>query len=216
MGGTYLTVDLDYWTDYSSTSAPNRFFRQVFGLDCPKVVITSHESVVRYANKSGCRTIYNVDYHSDITDFYGEAAVDREFNEGTWANYIRWRRQGTFIWRHPHKHDCIVNGHCHSRHTQNPFNQAEFAGWKVVKRCRGLAGIPWDDVKEVCICLSIDWTNVEPVRDILHTIGRKDWVDWYYKDDAATYGVWDRQPRSYRLPNNCPEIVRYPLPYSLE
>jgi len=214
MAGTYLTIDLDYWTNYRETLSPNRFFKKIFAMDCPKVVVASHESVVRYANKSGCRTIINVDYHSDIVDQPLHEKVD--FNEGTWANFIKWREQGTFIWRHPHGVDSLRDGYCHSNMFHNPFDLASHASWKTVQRKKGLANIPLDDVAEVCICLSPYWTTVMPVRDILLTIGQEKWLYWYGKNTfGSIHGntTWhqDYWPESYRLPVH-PKMQRHPQP----
>lgn len=200
--GAYLTVDLDYWTKYSGTDDSNRFFQKVFNLDCPKVVVASHELVVRYANKAECRTIYNVDYHADIVNTHGNSPL--KFSEGTWANFIKWRRHGTFIWKHPHRQSRLEDGYCHVPTVQghNPFVKAEYAEWQTVKRSRGLTGIPWDDVVEVCICLSPDWTVVRTVEDVLRAIGREDWIGWDYEQEVYDSNwpsiFW---PKSYRLPN---------------
>lgn len=194
----YVTIDLDYWIDHSGTNDSNQFFQKVFSLDCPKVVVASHESVVRYANKAKCRTIYNIDYHSDIVNSHGY--TEMRFDEGTWANYIKWRKHGTFIWKHPHRYSNLEDGYCHSPMEQgyNPFDKAEYAGWQTVRRSKGLAGIPWDDVVEICICLSPDWTVVESVKDVLRTIGREDWLDWLQDNDTLYWPsiFW---PKSYRL-----------------
>lgn len=189
---TYLTIDLDYWMDDTGTEGSNKFFRKVFALECPMVVVASHESVVRYANKTNCRTLYNVDYHSDIVNTHGFSKL--EFCEGTWGNYIKWRAEGTFIWKHPHNPSTLEYGYCHSPQVRryNPFVKAKYAGWKTVKKSKGLRGIPWNDIAEVCICLSPPWTNVETVCDILITLGREDWLN----DDDWPIENW---PKPYRI-----------------
>lgn len=172
----YLTIDLDYWMD-DTNEGSSKFFQKVFELECPMVVVASHEQVVRYANKTDCRTLYNVDYHSDIVN--DEGFSELEFDEGTWGNYIKWRAEGTFIWKHPHKQCDLKYGYCHSPMTKdyNPFVKAEYAGWKTVKKSKGLRGIPWNDITEVCICLSPTWTTKESVADVLRNLGRDDWLD---------------------------------------
>jgi hypothetical protein len=99
-------------------------------------------------------TVINVDWHSDISDDIRSDPL--ELSEGTWANFIHFRCDGTFIWRYPDEKclDASV-GYCHE--AVNPFEEPSIAGWKRTRKIQGLARIPWDSICAVGVCLSPFW-----------------------------------------------------------
>ncbi len=174
-------------------------------------MISSHEEVVQFINQTDCTTIYNVDYHSDVIN--AKEDDDWGLTEGSWANCVDCRANGTFVWRHPHDFGHWEEGYCHGSRP-NPFHSAQLAGWKTLRRKLGLQRIPWARIAEVCICLSPTWTHIEPVRDILHTIGRDDLLRWGIEEEAEynVYGRWKHWTRPWPEPyllSDSLEIIHY-------
>ena len=171
----YLSIDLDYWSWNHTGAACKRFFDRVFALGIPMWVTPSHEQLLPYINDSGCQHIVNVDEHSDIVD------IDRTLkqfsrtvaNDGTWANFVSFRRQGLFEWRHP-RSSC-QGGYCHSG--VNPFRTAKCAGWKQTKKRRGIADIPWNQVSAIGVCLSRDYMGEQAaILPVVRMLGICEWL----------------------------------------
>ena len=84
MSGVYLSIDLDYWWEEPDTYEADKFFDRVFKVAAKKKLkiplVGSHEKLLPYINRSGCSTICNVDYHSDIV-----ADNDESATSGTWG-----------------------------------------------------------------------------------------------------------------------------------
>src|SRR3972149_3365011 len=111
----YLSIDLDYWRHARERRYVLDFFRKVKALRLPVLVAFYHHHLIDDINDR-CQwldRIINVDYHSDIVDgTFGDD--DFRFNEGSWANFIHFRCDGTFEWRYP-KLRCLSTGegYCH-------------------------------------------------------------------------------------------------------
>jgi len=93
---TYLSIDLDYWNGLRKRSI-DAFFKHVFRLGLPIWVAPFHDQLLPHINQHDCNCLVNVDYHSDISDYEPRLRL----TEGTWANFVKWKRKGTFIWRYP-------------------------------------------------------------------------------------------------------------------
>ena len=165
---TYMSVDLDYFREGHS---PTAFMRRVFALGVEMLVVAQHDQLLDHVNQSCCRTLVNVDAHSDIVD------DPCDFNEGTWVNHVSWRAEGTYEWRHPPGYD--VHGYCHAR--VNPFREP-CSGWQSVRRKQGLAGIPWSEISHVGICLSSRWLDEARVQPIVERLGVSKWLKMSYAE----------------------------------
>ncbi len=200
----YLSIDCDYWRTHESPESCLRFFNRVWGValdkSLPIYTVLYHHHLLPHINASDCNVLVNIDYHSDLADIPTGHTI--EFSEGTWGNFVDWRREGTFIWRYPVL-DCVDtslgchDGYCHDQ--QNPFDDPQVARWRAAKKRLGLYGIAWDHIEAIGVCLSPNWigrTNViaEPLQKL--RIGR--WLREY--DRAANKGD---EPR-----NRMPKFVR--------
>lgn len=163
---SYLSIDLDYWSEEVDDTDSFYFFERVFDLGLPILVVESHEQLLDHVNKSGADTLYNVDYHSDFTGFENknEAKTDMEEDaeDGTWINYVDWRWEGTVHWMYP-KEICYGSsqdsnrdglGVCWTEPGQNPFKKSTYNQWKHIKKSVGYSEIDWDSIVTVGFAIS--------------------------------------------------------------
>jgi hypothetical protein len=162
----YLSVDLDYW--YKPGMRKNiDFIESLLSLGRPITVFTEHQLVLRDIKKQ-YKKVYNIDYHSDITE--PDAGWP---NCAKWVNYVRGRQDAEFEWRMPSWEDCVTYGHglCHYRHNEhnrwNPFKDNNLHSWKSVGRAAGLRNLPLDDVDRVSLVLSPEWSIGAYIEDTL-------------------------------------------------
>jgi hypothetical protein len=170
----YLSVDLDYWCR-SRKQQCNAFFERVYALDLPIHVACEHHHLID-TMEGDFDTLINVDWHSDLCETPDEGWVPEDLNEGTWGNFVSWRERGTFIWRYPSA-ACLTTGigYCHDK--DNPFEKP-VSGWRTVRKRRGTAGIPWESIKAVGVCLSPSWIGPEAViQDQINRLGMQDWLE---------------------------------------
>lgn len=172
----YLSIDLDYWRLDSKTCDVKCFFRRVFELGLPICVALHHHHLLDDINDRRLDTLVNVDYHSDIVDEFVE------LSEGNWANFVQFKKHGTFVWRYPNK-KCLNKdaGYCHDK--KNPFTR-KCSGWHHVKKKEGIARISWSKISAVGVCLSPAWLG-DPsiVGEIIETLELMEWMGYW-----ATYG----------------------------
>lgn len=165
----YLSVDLDYWWKPGMHKNLN-YIKQLLELDRPVTVFTEHQLVLREINKQ-YKKIYNVDYHSDISQ--------REPGWpscGDWVNFVYGRENAEFEWRMPSWKECVTRGHgfCHHPRIEdshnNPFRDDSIHKWKKVSRQQGLRNIPLDDVDKISLVLSPEWSHGKYIADTLDHI----------------------------------------------
>jgi hypothetical protein len=159
---TYLSIDLDYWNGLRKRSI-DTFFAHVFQLQLPIWIAPFHDQLLPHINQHDCDTLINVDYHSDIADFPALGRRRLPCNEGTWANFVKWKKKGTFIWRYSHP-ICPTDweGYCHN--IRNPFEDARVARWKCILNRAGLRGIPWHTVKAVACTAALRYVPVDRIK----------------------------------------------------
>ena len=176
MRDIYLSIDLDYWAKFNSTTDADSFFDQVFNLKLPCHIVASHEQLLPYIKTSKCRHVYNVDYHSDLADFGSRPNEGKvSLCDGNWVNYVNFRRKGgEYVWFAPSKDNFKVdNGYCHL--WKNPFLCPSVrSDWKKARKEIGWKNVPWHRIKAVGITLSIalneymsNWLVVSPVLNVL-------------------------------------------------
>lgn len=152
---SYLSIDLDYFNDRDRSLS--LFFSKVIKLRLPIYIACFHDQLLEHINSSGCNVLYNIDYHSDLSD------GDDDLNEGNWVNFVDWRSEGKYYWHRPNQ-QVKRNNYCHFY--TNPFDSKTPAGWLIAKQRVGL-NINWKSIKAVGCCLSPDWTQK---RDTLTTL----------------------------------------------
>lgn len=173
----YLSIDLDFW-NHRERSFPHefRFLTQVAKIAKTLdkgcfVMVDSHEELLPYVNKSGCNTLINVDFHSDLSNRfdsdkkqkYAVCGKREHLNCGNWVTYVDFKDTGEFIWIHPHSGKNIYSGFCHypesNRH--NPFVRPYLAGWENARKIRDSHPeniIDWKSVTHIGFSVSHDWT----------------------------------------------------------
>jgi hypothetical protein len=169
---TYLSIDLDFWNGLGWRSIEG-FFKHVFDLRLPIFVAPFHDQLLPHINQHPCNTLINVDYHSDIADDDGSLICE----EGTWANFVEWKHDGTFIWRYSDSICPTPNeGYCHDR--INPFKHPCVSGWGRCRKRQGWSAIPWHTIKAIGVCLSIYWIEKwrNPFAPIAETLGMREWL----------------------------------------
>lgn len=158
MRDAYLSIDLDYFNNPTNTSEVVPFFKNVFQIKRPILIVSTHHLMLHDINQyDHYKLLYNVDYHSDLCELNPGG-----IGEGTWVNYVKWRKQATFIWHYPHPICKGGAGLCHEDHDwpsrNNPFTHKDQCEWKVRRVRHGLQKIEWDRIDRINICLSPSWT----------------------------------------------------------
>jgi hypothetical protein len=118
----YLSIDIDFWRKPDvARSALTKIFSRL-PRDVSKIAVMNHQQMEWFVSQSDARTLVNIDTHSDITH------VDvNDFNCGTWVSYVRWRKDGNYIWYR--SNPSTEAGNCNTRLTE-PWNGG--ADWKSV------------------------------------------------------------------------------------
>ena len=166
----YLSIDLDYWADFSVENGSKKmiaFLEKVMELDVPINVVAYHDDMTKYINRihTDIERVINVDTHSDIVDkdyFNGSRYLD----EACWANFIKGKREKENLWNHP---DAECRGRC-DRY-EDPFTNKslEICGWGKCKHKRGLPSrSQMEEVIAVGICISPNWSEMLHVDDALN------------------------------------------------
>lgn len=227
--GIHLSIDLDYWShvedkpitdkfgffnkikynDYKDTqefvhrlrSDSLKMIKKAVSLNKPIIVYSQHHSILKHV-KDNYTKVINVDYHSDICEIRNGWPCC-----GSWANFFPGRAKMEFEWRYPSKVQCVKHGHglCHLSHKdkapEDPFLDDSNHTWKKVSRRHGVYGIPWKQVDDVSIILSINWSNPIPIKntlELLIELERENKIKFYGKNvrrvinhflDAANQGL---------------------------
>lgn len=162
---TYLSIDLDYWNSHPDSLDCRNFFHALSkalkdkGIS-PKIV-KSHESLFPHVNRSGCSVLLNLDYHSDLADLDASGRDEknrRVFNDGTWANFVKWQAKGKFTWLMPSRKDCYRDRRGRCDLTRNPF-ETRCTGWKETKASTGWKRIDFGAIAAVGISVSPDYLD---------------------------------------------------------
>jgi hypothetical protein len=165
---SYLSIDLDYFND--NDNSLESFFKRVFSLNKPIFVAAYHDQLLPHINTSGCKTLINIDFHSDLLGEQPE-----ELTEGSWVNYVRWKADGRYCWRHPTRKLQLAN-YCH-RYI-DPFLDEEHGGWKQATHRQGL-NLYWPGIEAVGVCLSPAWVQWrDALRHIMYQLHYPTWCEY--------------------------------------
>jgi hypothetical protein len=150
---TYLSVDLDYWGSFERLHKTliNKFIERVVSLNVPVHVVISHEEILPRINNYKIKNLVNIDYHADIVDECGKF----DLNEGTWANFYKYRKKCNFIWHHPMPVHEMRLGRCDSFYKQHWHDMP--TGFKSLQSKYTLRGFNWADIREVCFAISPEY-----------------------------------------------------------
>lgn len=141
---TYLTIDLDYWMNHTNATIHEMidFLTMIKRCQREVHVVKYHNEIIPHISKFPDVTrLINIDYHSDIADVCVECRCDRNFNEGTWVNFVHGITRNEFIWRYPFNNQVDLNfGYCHEM--VSPFTMThsdrKSIGWGKVSMKQGL------------------------------------------------------------------------------
>jgi hypothetical protein len=189
-GKAYLSIDLDYWRGNNDDRGANTFFNKVFehaDLNNIEILfVESHDQLHHHIDtfvghidsfvgsaQTKCERVkvINVDYHSDVSD-----DPLWNFQEGTWANYIRFKEYLDFVWYHPKaSYYDIKKGYCHA--TRNPFkdntemskrggDKIRAAMFRSITKKAGLPNIG-SDIQYIGVALSPSWSVPRTIRRVL-------------------------------------------------
>ncbi len=190
MKDIYLSIDIDYWR--LNQSGYIDFLCNVAKLNKKIIVVHSHECLLDDIDDSKCKTLINVDYHSDLCETHGDVSAGIynglpkdegnkpiKLNEGVWVNFVRWRHSGNFLWIYPDEKKCVVYGWGLCQSIENgdftkldPFNNSSLITWNKVERCCGKDNlidiIPWNKIKKIGITTSEDWLSEKQKENFLY------------------------------------------------
>lgn len=167
--GAYLSVDLDFWSDYQNSRACSNFFKKIFNLKIPITFVIEHEELLPDMNKmKGLEILYNVDYHADII---AQLDTKKKPNDYDWANFVKGRKNAEFCWICPFK-DCYEDniGTCHAD-GDDPFYPQKNSGWNKCTWGTNLNLIEWKKVQRVGVCLSPCFVTLDPVQSVIKKLG---------------------------------------------
>lgn len=171
---TFLSIDLDYWSDYYEDVGMMSLLYRVLALDVPIHCVTYHHDMLPLVNSTkGINRLVNMDYHSDLGDLTPSDLIPHNLNEGTWINYVEFANRGTYQWIYPDDNCYECSGRCDV--DVNPFTvrkrKSERICWDNVKhKCGGsdpLKLVGLNRIAAVGISISPDWNTTENTRDAL-------------------------------------------------
>ena len=170
----YLSIDIDYWSKHSqSRKEAIEYIDEVIKL-CPQNIkcVIYHHRLLPHINKSKSDTVYNIDFHSDLSDRVPNYCM----NEGTWANFVKFKSTGKFIWFYPFKECYDFLGRCDSE--ENPFDSpTDVAGWRHAEHKLYKPSLDWlktKDITGIGFCISPDYIDKDlamPIVNFLHEKG---------------------------------------------
>lgn len=103
----FLSIDMDFfdelvsWNSCSPAKFRNKLFMwlaELYVIACKRQIpfnaCMNHQQMLNAVNNSSVRVLKNYDLHSDV------CILKRcyELGCGNWVNYVRWRKNGTYIW----------------------------------------------------------------------------------------------------------------------
>jgi hypothetical protein len=161
---SYLSIDLDFWMDRANAKSASFFFKKVFKLDVPITCVIEHEELLSDVKKvKNLKTLYNVDYHSDICS---DCERDDEPCDGTWVNFVPGRTNANYIWILPSLETYYEEeGICHVE--KDPFQDPKASKWKSVNFTDSMKDIEWDKIQRVGVCLSPLFVRLKSIKPIL-------------------------------------------------
>lgn len=93
---TYLSIDIDYWTN------PDRMVSAVTSVAgiaksqrIPLVAVMNHQQLLPHVNAAQADRLVNIDWHSDVS------GMAPRLHCGSWISYVTWKRAGTYLWVRP-------------------------------------------------------------------------------------------------------------------
>lgn len=195
----YLSIDLDFWKDEGQREYEELFFYlgNLFEKNIPIICVEYHHQMLPFVNrKKNLKELINIDFHSDFTDMtMKELEEDNLFNEGTWINFVNFRKRGTFTWIYPNRScyfdrykgidgECRGWGRCDIK--KNPFdyrNTKKITEWNKAKLRKTFpTKNEINRIAEIGICISPNWITEVMLKDSLSFLLENNIIDYkFYK-----------------------------------
>lgn len=177
----YLSIDADYWTNAAKAEqALLAVVNRAANRKVPIVAVMNHQQLLPFVNASSARKLINVDEHSDL------ASCDIERLEcGSWVSYVRWRRNGEYLWIRNCK--ALHVGNCNG----NGLTWKAGNDWgKTSSRYQPLlpiASLVDRNCVGVGLCMSPDYANPF-VQDAFMRVVRSNAIQWRKGRRNENYG----------------------------
>ena len=184
---TFISLDLDYFgithlathyysdlnLDQNTSKYITNFINKLMMMPVPKIVVNSHEDILKLLNKKKYDTIINIDYHSDLVvepeyeDDLTYASIPLLLNEGTWANYYIYRETTNYEWWMPSRKKCYYKGKglCgYGRGITSEWHPTKMGYKKVISK-HSIQKLP-ANIDGVGFCISPNWYPKKEVQFI--------------------------------------------------
>lgn len=166
----YLSIDADYWTDADRAHDQlTAVVKQARRRNLPLVSVMNHQQLLPFVNTAPATKLINVDEHSDLCD-----CAIRRLECGSWVAYVRWRRDGEYLWIRRHR--STVNGSCNGHLYWNDGNDWGEARSKFHPSL-DVASLVNRDCVGVGLCMSPAYAN-KPVQRAFDSVIRELQVPW--------------------------------------
>jgi hypothetical protein len=92
---TYLSIDMDFFAADAVKLADQMpdLIHAALKKRIPVQAVMNHQQMLPFVNVSKARQLVNLDAHSDL-----ESRDVITLNCGSWVSYVRWRKEGTYLW----------------------------------------------------------------------------------------------------------------------
>lgn len=203
---TFLSLDLDYWSEDYSDAGMIPMLETLVELDVPIHCVVYHNELTPIINNiSGLKSLINVDYHSDFADLKPSQLTQANFSEGTWINYVNFASTGKFTWVYPSERCYSRYGICHTDY--NPFsvrvNRVKNTCWADSRRRQGnkkvLKPAELDDIREIGISISPDWNTMSNNIDALKFLKKHKLIKKSIYADMMQLFAYDETDRTVQI-----------------
>ena len=168
----HLSYDLDFHLfqfmqnrkGFPNVKGCEIFIKDIFKLNVPIIIVNEHHEILPFINEYKFNTIINVDFHSDLV-IEPYSVLD----EGSWANFYKYRNNTNFIWRYPEYESCVALGYgrCDSMvHFDSPMPYNKM-GYNQIRKYEGVPKLT-KDIHSISISLSKDWCDCNAFSDIVY------------------------------------------------
>lgn len=158
MNNKFLSLDLDVFTNLSERDMLS-FVEYLLTIKNKIRIYEMHQDMLNQVDESGCNVLINCDYHDDLADenyimFEKESKIA---NDGDWVSYVKWRKNGKYLWLHPHNQNNLCLGYCNGE--IDIYKNRDISGWKSIEKRQARFPVRLSGkISDCAICLSPDYT----------------------------------------------------------
>jgi len=181
----YLSLDLDYF-NLAEQNCIMEVLETIEQSGIPYKVVRDHHHLLKHISHKKFTHVINVDWHSDLADD-DKGGKPPKLDCGTWGNRVHCRSKAEFWWIYPAK-KCwsYWEGFCHGENPKhNPFRH-KLTKWKRTEALRVSAEglikwldcLGWENIKEIGITISPEWTYQEPLDAFRSWLPKKTYMKY--------------------------------------